>query len=91
MASTASSTSTVNWLGGNDVLTVDNLAGTKVRGGRGHDEAAVLGGTAPDAGNDQTIVNGRNIGRQHRRRDGRRERGLGLRARRDGGHRARRT
>ena len=50
----------VNSLGGNDVLTVDNLAGTKVRA-VGHDEAAVLGGTAPDAGNDQTIVNGRNI------------------------------
>jgi Ca2+-binding RTX toxin-like protein len=51
----------VNSLGGNDVLTVDNLAGTKVRT-VGHDEAAVLGGIAPDAGNDQTIVNGRNIG-----------------------------
>ena len=51
----------VNSLGGNDVLTVDNLAGTKVRA-VDHDEAAVLGGTAPDAGDDQTIVNGRNIG-----------------------------
>jgi Ca2+-binding RTX toxin-like protein len=46
----------VNSLGGNDVLTVDNLAPTRVRTVT-HDEAAVLGGTAPDAGSDQTIVN----------------------------------
>ena len=40
-------------------LTVDDLAGTKVRT-VDHDEAAALGGTAPDAGNDQTIVNATN-------------------------------
>jgi Ca2+-binding RTX toxin-like protein len=47
----------VNSLGGNDVLTVDDLRATKVRT-VGHDEAAALGGSAPDAGDDQTIVNG---------------------------------
>ena len=46
-------------LGGNDAFTVDDLAGTKVRTVN-DDEAAVLGGAAPDAGNDQTIVNATN-------------------------------
>jgi Ca2+-binding RTX toxin-like protein len=46
----------VNSLGGNDVLSVDDLATTKVRT-VDHDEAAALGGAAPDAGTDQTIVN----------------------------------
>ena len=49
----------VNSLGGNDVLTVEDLAATKVRTVN-HDEAAALGGTAPDAGTDQTIVNATN-------------------------------
>jgi Ca2+-binding RTX toxin-like protein len=49
----------VDSLGGNDVLTVDDLRATKVRAVN-HDEAAVLGGAAPDAGNDQTIVNATN-------------------------------
>ncbi len=44
----------VNSLGGNDVVTVDDLAATKVRTVN-HDEA--LGGAMPDAGTDQTIVN----------------------------------
>ena len=60
----------VNSLGGNDVLTVDDLAGTKVRTVN-HDEAAALGGTAPDAGNDQTIVNATQR-RRHDRCDRRR-------------------
>ncbi|MGZ8632598.1 MAG: calcium-binding protein [Solirubrobacteraceae bacterium] len=46
----------VNSLGGNDVVSVDDLAATKVRT-VDHDEAATLGGAAPDAGSDQTIVN----------------------------------
>ncbi len=46
----------VNSLGGNDVVAVDDLAATKVRT-VDHDEAAALGGAAPDAGTDQTIVN----------------------------------
>jgi Ca2+-binding RTX toxin-like protein len=49
----------VNSLGGNDVLNVDDLAATKVRTVN-HDEAAALGGAAPDAGTDQTIVNATN-------------------------------
>jgi Ca2+-binding RTX toxin-like protein len=49
----------VNSLGGNDVLTVEDLAATKVRNVN-HDEAAALGGTAPDSGTDQTIVNATN-------------------------------
>jgi Ca2+-binding RTX toxin-like protein len=49
----------VNSLGGNDVLTVEDLAATKVRTVN-HDEAAALGGTAPDGGTDQTIVNATN-------------------------------
>jgi Ca2+-binding RTX toxin-like protein len=49
----------VNSLGGNDALTVDDLAATKVRTVN-HDEAAVLGGAAADGGNDQTIVNATN-------------------------------
>jgi Ca2+-binding RTX toxin-like protein len=44
----------VDSLGGNDVLNVDDLAATKVRTVN-HDEA--LGGSMPDAGADQTIVN----------------------------------
>ena len=44
----------VNSLGGNDVVSVDDLAATKVRTVN-HDEA--LGGAMPDAGTDQTIVN----------------------------------
>ena len=47
----------VNSLGGNDALTVDDLSSTDVREVN-HDEAAALGGKAPDTGNDQTIVNG---------------------------------
>jgi Ca2+-binding RTX toxin-like protein len=46
-------------LGGNDVLNVDDLAATKVRT-VDHDEAAALGGAAPDAGTDQTIVGATN-------------------------------
>ena len=46
-------------LGGNDVLNVDDLASTKVRT-VDHDEAAALGGAAPDAGTDQTIVGATN-------------------------------
>ncbi|HEX5926771.1 MAG TPA: calcium-binding protein, partial [Baekduia sp.] len=46
----------VNSLGGNDVLSVDDLAATKVRSVN-HDEAAAPGGSAPDTGADQTIVN----------------------------------
>ena len=53
----------VNSLGGNDVVSVDDLAATKVRTVN-HDEAAALGGAAPDAGTDQTIVNA--TGRQRR-------------------------
>jgi Ca2+-binding RTX toxin-like protein len=49
----------VNSLGGNDVLTVEDLAATKVRTVN-HDAAAALGGTAPDSGTDQTIVNATN-------------------------------
>ena len=49
----------VNSLGGNDVLNVDDLTATRVRT-VDHDEAAALGGSAPDAGNDQTIVNATN-------------------------------
>ncbi len=50
----------VNSLGGNDALTVDDLRATKVRS-VGHDEAAALGGSAPDAGDDQTIVNATDV------------------------------
>jgi Ca2+-binding RTX toxin-like protein len=46
-------------LGGNDVLNVDDLSATKVRR-VDHDEAAALGGAAPDAGTDQTIVSATN-------------------------------
>jgi Ca2+-binding RTX toxin-like protein len=49
----------VNSLGGSDVLSVDDLAPTKVRTVN-HDEAAVLGGPAADTGNDQTIVGATN-------------------------------
>ncbi|HEX6620872.1 MAG TPA: calcium-binding protein [Solirubrobacteraceae bacterium] len=49
----------VNSLGGNDVVNVDDLAATKVRT-VDHDEAAALGGTAPDAGTDRTIVGATN-------------------------------
>ena len=49
----------VNSLGGNDAVNVDDLARTKVRTVN-HDEAAALGGSAPDTGNDQTIVNATN-------------------------------
>jgi Ca2+-binding RTX toxin-like protein len=49
----------VDSVGGNDVLNVDDLAATKVRAVN-HEEAAALGGTAPDPGNDQTIVNATN-------------------------------
>jgi Ca2+-binding RTX toxin-like protein len=49
----------VNSLGGNDVLTVEDLAATKVRTVN-HDEAGALGGAAPDAGTDQTILNATN-------------------------------
>ncbi len=49
----------VNSLGGNDVVNVDDLARTTVRTVN-HDEAAALGGSAPDTGSDQTIVNATN-------------------------------
>jgi Ca2+-binding RTX toxin-like protein len=49
----------VNSLGGNDAVNVDDLAKTNVRTVN-HDEAAALGGSAPDTGNDQTIVNATN-------------------------------
>jgi Ca2+-binding RTX toxin-like protein len=49
----------VNSLAGNDVVNVDDLAATKVRTVN-HDEAAALGGTAPDAGTDRTIVGATN-------------------------------
>jgi Ca2+-binding RTX toxin-like protein len=49
----------VNSLGGDDVLTLADLAPTAVRTVN-HDEAAALGGAAPDAGSDQTIVNATN-------------------------------
>jgi Ca2+-binding RTX toxin-like protein len=49
----------VNSLAGNDVVNVDDLARTSVRT-VDHDEAAALGGSAPDTGNDQTIVNATN-------------------------------
>jgi Ca2+-binding RTX toxin-like protein len=49
----------VNSLGGNDVLTVEDLVATKVRTVN-HDEAAALGGAVPDAGTDQTILNATN-------------------------------
>jgi Ca2+-binding RTX toxin-like protein len=49
----------VNSLGGNDVVNVDDLASTTVRTVN-HDEAAALGGSAPDTGSDQTIVNATN-------------------------------
>jgi Ca2+-binding RTX toxin-like protein len=44
-------------LGGNDTLTVDDLAGTDVTTVT-HDLASTIGGRTPDAGTDQTIVNG---------------------------------
>jgi Ca2+-binding RTX toxin-like protein len=49
----------VNSLGADDVVNVEDLAATKVRTVN-HDEAAALGGSAPDAGTDQTIVNATN-------------------------------
>ena len=49
----------VNSLGGNDIVNVDDLTRTNVRTVN-HDEAAALGGSAPDTGNDQTIVNATN-------------------------------
>ena len=49
----------VNSLGGNDVVNVDDLKRTSVRTVN-HDEAAALGGSAPDTGNDSTIVNATN-------------------------------
>ena len=49
----------VNSLGGNDVVNVDDLARTNVRTVN-HDEAGALSGSAPDTGNDQTIVNATN-------------------------------
>jgi hypothetical protein len=49
----------VNSLGGSDTLTVDDLRAIDVRA-VDHDEASALGGTTPDAANDQTILNAGN-------------------------------
>ncbi len=49
----------VNSLDGKDAFTVDDLAATDVRTVN-HDEAATLGGSDPDTGADQTIVNATN-------------------------------